>query len=373
MAGDELSQETNRRWLVGSAKVLIGVAILWFLVSSDRLQFNALLQVGERWGAIVAAQVCFLGQLLLSFARWQVLLRAFGIAARFADVVRLGWIGLLFNQVVPGATGGDVVKGIYIARETPRRRAEAVLTIIIDRAVGLTGLMLIGTVIVALHFDAIYASELLRGFIWLLPALLICVFGGTLLLTWPPFWRFAPVRGLVARLPGKALLKRVADALYELRGRPKLVLGILGMSVVGHFLGIAMHYYLACALVGEVPDLGLFLFIDPMGQLVNAVPLTPGGVGLGETAYDELFTAANNSSIPGAELMILIRVSWLLWGAVGLYFYLKGRGELVAAAQLAEQTEEELRHPTTVSEAVREGSVDEGAVDEAPAGEARPT
>lgn len=369
MAADELKKGQGRRWLVGGAKALIGAGILVFLVTSDQLDLSALLDVQERWGAVVIAQLFFLGQLLLSFARWQLLLHAFDIPARFGDVLRLGWIGLLFNQVVPGATGGDVVKGIYVAREAPGRRAEAVLTIVIDRAVGLTGLMLIGAVVVACYFNQIYASELLRGFIWFLPLILTCVFGGAFLLTWPAFWRFAPVRAIASRLPAKALLKRIGAALYQLRARPRFVVGILGMSIFGHFLGIAMHYFLARALIGEVSDLGLFLFIDPMGQLINAIPVTPGGVGFGEGAYAVLFKAVD-SLIPGAALMLLIRISWLAWGSVGLIFYLRGRGELAAAAELLEETEDELRHtPDAPAEGASETAAHRG---EGPAGAPTP-
>ena len=49
-------------------------------------------------------------------SRWWFLLRANGLGVRFIEAQKFGWIGLFFNNVMPGATGGDVVKAVYIVR-----------------------------------------------------------------------------------------------------------------------------------------------------------------------------------------------------------------------------------------------------------------
>ena len=43
-------------------------------------------------------------------------LRAIGVRLSFWNAHRLTFIGFFFNNVVPGATGGDVVKAVYVAR-----------------------------------------------------------------------------------------------------------------------------------------------------------------------------------------------------------------------------------------------------------------
>jgi hypothetical protein len=46
-------------------------------------------------------------------SRWWFLMRANGLGVRFMEAQKFGWIGLFFSNVLPGATGGDVIKAVY--------------------------------------------------------------------------------------------------------------------------------------------------------------------------------------------------------------------------------------------------------------------
>ena len=69
-------------------------------------------------------------------ARWWFLLRANGLGVRFIEAQKFGWIGLFFNNVMPGATGGDVVKAVYIVRRCSGDKVRAVVSIVVDRILG---------------------------------------------------------------------------------------------------------------------------------------------------------------------------------------------------------------------------------------------
>ena len=43
--------------------------------------------------------------------------------AALRDAMRLGFIGNVFNLVIPGAVGGDIVKGAFLCREQARKTA----------------------------------------------------------------------------------------------------------------------------------------------------------------------------------------------------------------------------------------------------------
>jgi uncharacterized membrane protein YbhN (UPF0104 family) len=51
----------------------------------------------------------YMTALLMTFARWHQLVRAQGLVFSFRDAVRLGFIGNIFNLVIPGAVGGDEI------------------------------------------------------------------------------------------------------------------------------------------------------------------------------------------------------------------------------------------------------------------------
>ena len=62
---------------------------------------------------------------------------------RIRDAFRLSFLSYLLNFVSVGSVGGDLFKAFFIAREQPGRRTEAVATVVVDRIVGLYGLLLV--------------------------------------------------------------------------------------------------------------------------------------------------------------------------------------------------------------------------------------
>ncbi len=85
---------------------------------------------------------------LLGATRWQILLRVQGIDIPWFRLVKLLMIGIFFNQLMPGGTGGDVVKIFYLLKETPNKKPEAVLAVLMDRLVGLIGLIFVAGVVI---------------------------------------------------------------------------------------------------------------------------------------------------------------------------------------------------------------------------------
>src|SRR5262249_5926249 len=61
---------------------------------------------------VVLAQGFFLLAVLTIVTRWWRLLELAGCPTRWSNALRLTFLGLFFNNVIPGATGGDVVKGV---------------------------------------------------------------------------------------------------------------------------------------------------------------------------------------------------------------------------------------------------------------------
>src|SRR5262249_27161693 len=99
---------------------------------------------------LVALVICS-ASVLLTYVRWFVLVRAQGLPFTFPNAIRLGLIGTYFNAFLPGSVGGDIIKAAFIAREQ-NRRTVAVATVMIDRALGLVGL--------------IWLVALVGGFFW---------------------------------------------------------------------------------------------------------------------------------------------------------------------------------------------------------------
>ena len=73
--------------------------------------------------------------------RWLIFLRQQGLPVPLATIFQLTWAGQFFNSVLPGSTGGDVVKIFQLCRTFPARKAAAAATIVADRLIALLALM----------------------------------------------------------------------------------------------------------------------------------------------------------------------------------------------------------------------------------------
>ncbi len=139
---------------LGLAAALLA-GLLWML--RDDLALLGELEVLWPWmiGAILLTVV----GTLLSFLRWYFLVKAQELPFTMFDALRLGLIGTFFNFLIPGAVGGDLVKAALIAREQSKRLI-AVSTIVVDRIVGLLGLLVLTGLIAIFWWGSIGKASL---------------------------------------------------------------------------------------------------------------------------------------------------------------------------------------------------------------------
>jgi uncharacterized membrane protein YbhN (UPF0104 family) len=69
------------------------------------------------------------------------------------------------------------------------------------------------------------------------------------------------------------------------------------------------------------------ILVVPMGELANCLPLTPGGLGVGEAAFHSLFDLSGLHG--GVEALLCWRIWRAMVGLIGLGVYLGGLGRVV--------------------------------------------
>jgi uncharacterized membrane protein YbhN (UPF0104 family) len=130
-------------------------------------------------------------------------------------------------------------------------------------------------------------------------------------------------------MPFGAVMQEVLDTVYGYRRHYKYLLAAVGISLAAHTLTIGVTLTVAAAINPAGFNLSMSLLI-PLGFLANALPLTPGGLGVGEAAFNRLFSAAGFSG--GAEALLGWRLLTFAVGLVGLVFYVQGRQRYVQSA-----------------------------------------
>lgn len=317
-------------------KLAVGGGLVAWLVAAKKLDPAQVWAARERWTWLLAAVALLLTMPLIGAVRWRWLLGAQGIRVPYGRALGLTWIGLLFNCFSVGLTGGDVVKAYLAAMDQPRgRRTEAVTSIVVDRVVGVTALLLVATAAVLANPGFAFRDVQMR----------VCAWGIVLA---PPVlavaWLLAfsrrvsedpALRARVERWPGGRAVVRVYRALKVYRRTPGVLARCLAISVAGHAINIFALYFLARSLGLDAHPLGRYFLVVPIGLAASAVGL-PLGLGVGQMVFAWLFVQMGGAVNDGANFATLYQFVILAISLTGLVPYLAHRREVREAGAEAE-------------------------------------
>ena len=145
-----------------AVRIVFGAAILVWLIHSGKLDLARVRSSLAQWPSMLVILALGYTQVAIATARWNLLLRAQQIRLPFARAWGLVMIGNLFNIVIPGAVGGDLVKGYYIAQAAGPRAAHAATSVVMDRVAGLVGLLLLGALLIGIDGQEIMHAPATR-------------------------------------------------------------------------------------------------------------------------------------------------------------------------------------------------------------------
>jgi uncharacterized protein (TIRG00374 family) len=249
--------------------------------------------------------------------RWREILTAQGIRLSFGQVFCIFFIGQFFNAFMLGACGGDVARAYYVARRAGGRRAEAASTVLVDRAIGLWVTIAFGCAMIV-RYRALFAGYAANR--W--PALLMWILlAGSAVAAWLLFRRnLVEHPWLAARWKPESrlgrLVRRVYAAFFLYRGRPWLMAGAAGLSLV-NIAGLTLACWSFARSLGVDSSLSIFFALFPVITVIAAVPLTPGSLGVREGLFVTLFASVQVGDEMALSLSLLVYVGSLVWSLFG--------------------------------------------------------
>ncbi len=295
------------------------------------------LEAQKEWCALCLGFLALLGAVLLTFLRWRGLAAALGVRLSTSGALRLGFIGYLFNFLPMGIVGGDVVKGVLLARENPGAKTACAVSVVMDRVIGLYVMFLIGLAAAAAtglwrepQREARLACE---AILWL--TVLSTLFLALVLIPASGKDR----RGRFFRaVPGAGnFLFSLYDAVARYRGRPAVLLRAALETFGVHFLQALAIWLFARGLWGRAPSALSHLAIYPLANLGAMIPLSAGPLEFFLDQLYPLFSCADGSFyVHGDGLMVGVayRLATLAVAAIGGIYFLISRpqiGEALAA------------------------------------------
>lgn len=318
----ELKLRHTARVLLSLPRVILGVGLLWYVVMKTGAHHAMVPLLAAPWVLLVLLAGATFGA-CVEAVRLRMLFRAAGLRLGLAGAYRVVVIGTFFNFCIPGGTGGDVVKLYYLAAGNRQQGVEVATVLLVDRVLALLALLVLVLALAMWNRGIIMEQPVLLGL-----TLTAAVGLAGLLLAMAAVAsrriRASRVCGVVLdQLPLRRFVERAADAALAFRRRKRRLLAAWTISVVGHVSAGVMFVVVGSIVVPEVAA-RLTAMLALMGMVANAIPVTPGGIGVGEAAFDQLFGIVGATG--AAAILIGWRVGLLPLAVVGALTYMAGGG-----------------------------------------------
>ncbi|HSV14348.1 MAG TPA: lysylphosphatidylglycerol synthase transmembrane domain-containing protein [Tepidisphaeraceae bacterium] len=288
-------------------------------VASPYVEIGLTRMVREADRSFLIAAICILpiGYVLTSI-RWFFLLRGLGVQIGLGRTLVINMVGAFYNSFMPGTTGGDVIKAYYAAKHTPLR-TRAVMTVLVDRVIGLLALIIVGGSMAAYQWEIEDCRRVAIGS----AVILVGVGLGAIIFYNRTLRRLSGLSFILSRLPMQKQVHKAVEAMEVYGHRPLPVVAATLVSFPVHAMSILSASFAGMAF--RLP-LGLFYYwvVVPVVALVGAIPISPQGAGVMEFFAVQL-TKRQGATISQAFILTMsIRLLAMFWNLVAGLFVLRG-------------------------------------------------
>ncbi|MEM7346274.1 MAG: lysylphosphatidylglycerol synthase transmembrane domain-containing protein [Chloroflexota bacterium] len=284
--------------LITILKVVISVGLLAYLFyrflsdPEDRMVLLDTLLTANYWYLLVAL-IFFMIAVVTNAIKWYILLRAQGIPVPLSALTNYTFVGFFFNNFLPANVGGDVMRGFGLARYT-ERSAEAAVSVIVDRIIGLMAFMFTAVVsaLLAVNFvpakqaadNASLVAALQQIQMVAIVGMIVMVAGFMVILS-------ERLRQLVGQLfdwkflqPLKPLYENLSNAFGAYRHQYSALLWAFVVGIITVLLTGLVDIAIVAGLSGNIAPIYIFL-LNPIIAIALIAPISIGGLGTGSLLY----------------------------------------------------------------------------------------
>lgn len=319
-----------------------GVALIACCLIALKLDFKMVAKVFSNisvWvlGFVVVVAAFLVSQVILAF-RWWLFMRSSNIHISLWSAIKLTFLGLYFNNFLPGSIGGDLVRAWYVAKHTNRRMA-AVISVFVDRLLALLGtiLMAMTGVLLAGQEGLFVASDKKKDYLGLITghkSLILAIAAGGVVLVCV----LLAIPSIQIRLKAlySKLLQHAQSAFVHLLEagmlfvkKPLLGPGVLMLTFLLQGIVILSMWFLGMEM-GIPTQMETYFVFLPVMWVVGSVPISIAGIGIMEGGLFILFTQFGGATTEEQKaavgaLVFFQRAVWIIASLPGLGVHLSGK------------------------------------------------
>lgn len=289
--------------------------VSWIIFTVDWSEVWIFLKKVELWQVGIYV-LLYMAGILISSYKWKFLANIKGFNLSLGGFFKLYFAGTFINNFMPSFIGGDAFKAYQIGKEG-KKYPQALSTIVIDRATGLWGAMMLTLFFALLNFNVLSANPILINInLAVLIALIIS------------FIALKFKKSLLESRISKYLPDKVLD-FYEEFGEYSDNSGIITKAVLYSFLfglvGLAAANYVLFLALGIKIGILNYLSVIFLVSIISSIPVSINNIGIKEWAYITFFGLFGISSSAVVTVAILSRFLQMLISFLALPVYLKNK------------------------------------------------
>jgi uncharacterized membrane protein YbhN (UPF0104 family) len=309
-----------KKALATAAQILVTIGLLFWIFHDPekrQMMIRTLKTVEFIW--LLPGILCVGVMLFVQTERWRILLKVQGIQLGWWRTLWLNMIGAFFNLFLLGSTGGDIVKIFYLMREVPGKKSSAFLSVVVDRVLGILGLVLVAIVLSFWRFDLLYSHPETRHLLGILAMILGSVV--TMLIAAFVIERLGWIYLLPKWTPFRVQIIELGKAFFLYAQRRGPILRALIISAVGQLFLFGSFYFASLAFRAHLSLLDIFSVL-PVVLTIASMPISLSGLGVREGLLQTMLNSLYGT--PEAVAVLISFTGFLMvmfWSLVGGVLY----------------------------------------------------
>lgn len=302
-----------------SLKLSVLVGLLCFLIYFGFIDLSVLRKMlALPYVFLGTAAVIFLSYFTSAF-RWWLLLRSQRIKMPYSRAFQLYTVSIFSLLFVPGGTGSsDAIRILMLMRTVPANRNRAVLTVFADRIIAVFVLSLAAAGLSLTQWPSRWIDP--REPIFWLNVWAILLPLGIAAITWTA-WFIASSSALRSKTGGwiERLVTELSNFFKLILENPSIVLSAMAASCLTTALTLSAVVIAGTA--AAIPNLTAWQVAHAaaISMLANGLPISPGGIGVGEVAFNQIcvWITHNSQHFAYATIFLGYRVISLIVACYG--------------------------------------------------------
>lgn len=318
---ENLKNFFKRKYVSQTMKLIFVCGILYFLYTKNLVSPKIFEEMSDHYQFIVIAFVFSIISFFIGAIRLFVLLNSLSLEINLFQTLHIHIVGSFFNIALPGAVSGDFVKSYYLKKYSHNSTTKAFGILFLDRLIGVSAMVFTSTL--ALYSSFIHSDsntlQLLKLLLTFLSIFLILFYSYIFFIHENNDIILFILEKFEQKLKFFSKIKTLYLSIKAFKDQSKAILVSILLSLLIQTLIGFTCYNIALAL-NEININQMELYaIVPIGFIVTAVPLFPGGIGTGHAAFSFLFHLMNSNR--GADIFSIFAMFSFFTGALcGLYY-----------------------------------------------------